>query len=48
MVKWYRINMFKGRVLLPGRKYIIVRGVKRYQWDILPITVRHEMTDTNT
>ena len=31
---------------LPVRNDIICRGVKRYQWDILPITVRHLMTDT--
>ena len=34
--------------LLQGRKYIIGRGDKRYQWDILPISVRHVLTDTNT
>ena len=32
---------------LPVRNDIICRGVKRYPWDILPITVKLMMTDTD-
>ena len=30
---------------LPVRNDIICRSVKRYQWNILPITVKHMMTE---
>ena len=33
------------QIFLPVRNAIIGRGVKIYQWDILPITVKHVLKD---
>ena len=41
--KLYTLNQHN---FLPVRNDIICRGVKRYQWDVLPFTVKHMMTDT--